>query len=159
MTQCPTGAITRSAAGEIYHKDSCIGCGGCAKLCPFDNITIARLKKAIEKKRFSLFSWLFGKKNGDNDKKKDLIDKNVQLNIQDLKNMVKALDLETMPGDGDSAGDESIATMSSVTERKKAVVCDMCREYTFMGCVYNCPRGAIRRVDPSEYFADIGDVG
>lgn len=153
MTQCPTGAITRSAAGEIYHKDSCIGCGGCAKLCPFDNITIAKLKKAIEKKRFSLFTRLFGKKNGADDKEKDFRDKNAQLNIQDLKNMVQALELEKMPGDA------PVAVISSVKERKKAVVCDMCREYAFMGCVYNCPRGAIRRVDPSEYFADIGDVG
>lgn len=159
MTKCPTGAITRSAAGEIYHKDSCIGCGGCAKLCPFDNITIARLKEAITKKRFSLFSRLFGKKNGADDGKKDFKDKNVQLNMQDLKNMVKALELEKMPGDVDSAGCVSNATIASVKERKKAVVCDMCREYTFMGCVYNCPRGAIRRVDPAEYFADIGDVG
>lgn len=160
MTQCPTGAITRSAAGEIYHKDSCIGCGGCAKLCPFDNITIARMKEAIEKKRFSLFTRLFGKKNGADDKKKDFRDKNAQLNIQDLKNMVKALDLEKISGDGDSVREASNAAISSIKkERKKAVVCDMCREYTFMGCVYNCPRGAIRRVDPAEYFADIGDVG
>lgn len=38
--------------------------------------------------------------------------------------------------------------------RKRAVKCDLCKDYEFMGCVYNCPTGAARHVNPIEYFLD-----
>jgi len=39
MQDCPTGAIGRSAKGEIViREDLCIGCGNCARGCPWDNI-------------------------------------------------------------------------------------------------------------------------
>ncbi|MBI5184605.1 MAG: hypothetical protein HZA01_02625 [Nitrospinae bacterium] len=43
--------------------------------------------------------------------------------------------------------------------RRKAAKCDMCRDYPFMGCVYNCPSDAARRVDLTEFFADLAAVG
>jgi Fe-S-cluster-containing dehydrogenase component/CRP-like cAMP-binding protein len=42
MVGCPTGAIGRDPAGEVYVRDAlCTGCGACAKACPWDNIQIA----------------------------------------------------------------------------------------------------------------------
>jgi Fe-S-cluster-containing dehydrogenase component/CRP-like cAMP-binding protein len=44
MIDCPTGAIGRDAArgGEVFiREDLCIGCGNCAKACPWDNIQMA----------------------------------------------------------------------------------------------------------------------
>jgi CRP-like cAMP-binding protein/Fe-S-cluster-containing hydrogenase component 2 len=38
--------------------------------------------------------------------------------------------------------------------RKQAVKCDMCKGYSFLGCVYNCPTGAAQRVAPEAYFKD-----
>jgi len=108
MIKCSTGSIARDFSGEIYHKDSCIGCGSCARNCPYGNISIVSLtetgrepesKSTVEKK----------------DKEGNLL--------------------------------------------KMAVKCDMCREYPFVGCIYNCPKGAVRKVDPAEFFADFTAVG
>jgi CRP-like cAMP-binding protein/Fe-S-cluster-containing hydrogenase component 2 len=41
MVGCPTGAIARDVGGEVYIKDTCIGCGSCARNCDFGNITMA----------------------------------------------------------------------------------------------------------------------
>jgi thioredoxin reductase/CRP-like cAMP-binding protein/Fe-S-cluster-containing hydrogenase component 2 len=40
MTDCPPGnAIMRDPKGEVFiHADRCIGCGNCAKNCPYGNI-------------------------------------------------------------------------------------------------------------------------
>ena len=43
MIDCPTGAIGRTAGGDVFiREDLCTGCGACAKACPWDNIQIAR---------------------------------------------------------------------------------------------------------------------
>jgi Fe-S-cluster-containing dehydrogenase component/CRP-like cAMP-binding protein len=42
MMDCPTGAIGRDPRGEVFiREDLCIGCGNCAKGCPWDNIQMA----------------------------------------------------------------------------------------------------------------------
>ncbi len=42
MIDCPTGAITRDADGEVHIREElCTGCGSCAKACPWDNIQMA----------------------------------------------------------------------------------------------------------------------
>jgi Fe-S-cluster-containing dehydrogenase component len=42
MIDCPTGAITRDARGEVHVREElCTGCGSCAKACPWDNIQMA----------------------------------------------------------------------------------------------------------------------
>ncbi len=42
MLDCPTGAIGRDPRGDVFIRESiCIGCGNCAKGCPWDNIQMA----------------------------------------------------------------------------------------------------------------------
>jgi Fe-S-cluster-containing dehydrogenase component len=41
---------------------------------------------------------------------------------------------------------------------KKAIKCNMCKGYEYSNCVYNCPRGAILRVDPLVYFEELATV-
>lgn len=42
LVDCPTGAITRDASGSVAIRASaCIGCGHCAKACPWGNVEMA----------------------------------------------------------------------------------------------------------------------
>jgi Fe-S-cluster-containing dehydrogenase component len=42
MVDCPTGAIGRDPAGEVFIREAlCTGCGACARACPWDNIQMA----------------------------------------------------------------------------------------------------------------------
>jgi CRP-like cAMP-binding protein/Fe-S-cluster-containing dehydrogenase component len=38
---------------------------------------------------------------------------------------------------------------------RKASKCDICRGYDAPNCVYNCPQGAIVRIDPNAYFEEL----
>lgn len=42
MSDCPPDALFRNINGEIIIKDSCIGCGNCAKNCPYDVIQMVQ---------------------------------------------------------------------------------------------------------------------
>ena len=58
MIDCPPDAIKRSANGEVYIEDSCIGCGNCEKNCPYNVIQMA----ARRSRRSNFLAWLlFGK--------------------------------------------------------------------------------------------------
>lgn len=46
MIGCPTGAISRDVNGEIVIHDTCIGCGSCARRCPYGNISMAEVGSA-----------------------------------------------------------------------------------------------------------------
>ncbi|MFO0616427.1 MAG: cyclic nucleotide-binding domain-containing protein [Polyangiaceae bacterium] len=42
MVDCPTGAISKDASGEVFIREAlCTGCGACARACPWDNIQMA----------------------------------------------------------------------------------------------------------------------
>jgi Fe-S-cluster-containing dehydrogenase component/CRP-like cAMP-binding protein len=42
MRDCPTGAIEREAdGGVLVREDLCVGCGACAKACPWGSVTMA----------------------------------------------------------------------------------------------------------------------
>jgi len=45
MVGCPVGSIGRGDSSEIIIEDWCIGCGLCAKNCPYDNINIHEFPK------------------------------------------------------------------------------------------------------------------
>ncbi|HEX4515699.1 MAG TPA: cyclic nucleotide-binding domain-containing protein, partial [Polyangiaceae bacterium] len=53
MIDCPTGAITRDARGEVHIREElCTGCGSCAKACPWDNVQMA--PRADDKRRLTI---------------------------------------------------------------------------------------------------------
>ena len=61
MKDCPPDAIRRSADGDVYIDDSCIGCGNCETNCPYDAIKMTY--RAPSKP--GLLSWvLFGRGPG-----------------------------------------------------------------------------------------------
>jgi CRP-like cAMP-binding protein/thioredoxin reductase/Fe-S-cluster-containing hydrogenase component 2 len=56
MKDCPPDAIHRSAEGEVFINDTCIGCGNCEKNCPYGVIQLAAVDP--QRQRPSLWSWL-----------------------------------------------------------------------------------------------------
>ena len=56
MKDCPPDAIHRSAGGEVFISDACIGCGNCEKNCPYGVIQMAPLTP--DKGIRSLWGWL-----------------------------------------------------------------------------------------------------
>ncbi|MGQ0585864.1 MAG: cyclic nucleotide-binding domain-containing protein [Gammaproteobacteria bacterium] len=54
MKDCPPDAIRRSAGGEVYITDSCIGCGNCERNCPYGVIQMG----IMSKERPSLWRWM-----------------------------------------------------------------------------------------------------
>ena len=56
MKDCPPDAIRRSANGEVYIEDSCIGCGNCQRNCPYGVIQMGAQSRF--RLRPSLWSWL-----------------------------------------------------------------------------------------------------
>jgi CRP-like cAMP-binding protein/thioredoxin reductase/Fe-S-cluster-containing hydrogenase component 2 len=56
MKDCPPDAIHRSANGEVFINDSCIGCGNCERNCPYGVIQLAPVDPA--RKAPSLLSWM-----------------------------------------------------------------------------------------------------
>lgn len=168
MSECPTGAITRGYDGEVFHKDFCVGCGNCAKNCPFGNISVVSLSDGNEGKFAYLsgfLSNLFKRKDNGNSKETALgSGKKARFSFPGERDMVQLSSSKKFPGDRDmTANFDNTREANKGNEKKgprrKAVKCDMCRDFSFLGCVYNCPVGAARRVDPSELFYDISTVG
>ena len=61
MADCPPNALYRTPGGAVAVNDSCIGCGNCARNCPYDAIRLS----AKPEKRGSLLTWLlFGSGDG-----------------------------------------------------------------------------------------------
>ena len=56
MKDCPPDAIHRSADGEVFISDSCIGCGNCERNCPYGVIRMAPVQE--ERRGGGLLSWL-----------------------------------------------------------------------------------------------------
>jgi Fe-S-cluster-containing dehydrogenase component/CRP-like cAMP-binding protein len=55
LSDCPTGAIVRDGAGDVrIREDLCIGCGACAKACPWENIRIVPRAGAKQKAEASI---------------------------------------------------------------------------------------------------------
>jgi CRP-like cAMP-binding protein/Fe-S-cluster-containing hydrogenase component 2 len=165
MSKCPTGAISRDFSGEIYHKDFCIGCGNCAKNCQYGNITVETVSEgdggAVGSSFLSGLRSLFGEKEADNNGANGHESaKTERFIFPGDRYMLQRPDEERLPGD------RVMVAIRPATKRekkyktsRKAVKCDMCRSYNIIGCVYHCPTGAARRVDPAEFFHDITSVG
>ncbi|UUX48633.1 cyclic nucleotide-binding domain-containing protein [Nisaea acidiphila] len=55
MADCPADAIHRAPDGEVFIDDKCIGCGNCARDCPYNVIQMAYPRP----EKPGLLSWLF----------------------------------------------------------------------------------------------------
>lgn len=132
MVGCPTGAIARDVGGEVYIKDTCIGCGSCARNCDFGNISMAEVKTAQP----SLLDMVLGGNKADG-KTREPEDR-----------------APTSPGTGGGPKAKAGPRKTDLI----AVKCDVCFEREFAACVYNCPVEAILRVDPRTYFQELQQI-
>lgn len=131
MVGCPTGAITRDVNGEVIIQDSCIGCGNCARRCPYGNISMAdaRGKEELAKQRTG--APLIG----------------------------GYLKFWTTPEDEPMMHEIETSNQKAVV-RRVAVKCDLCQDYNYNhGCVHNCPYGAIERMDAGAYLREVRGAG
>ena len=56
MKDCPPDAIHRSANGEVFISDACIGCGNCERNCPYGVIQMA--PQDPDRRKPGLLPWL-----------------------------------------------------------------------------------------------------
>jgi len=124
MIGCPTGAITRDVNGEVIIQDSCIGCGNCARRCPYGNISMAEVPDSKELQKQQTGAPLIG----------------------------GYLQFWRTP-DGEPMMHEIEKGTQTAVVRRLAVKCDLCQEFNYNhGCVHNCPYGAIERIEPRAYL-------
>jgi Fe-S-cluster-containing dehydrogenase component/CRP-like cAMP-binding protein len=129
LTGCPTGAIGRFGQGQVdIEPKTCIGCGDCATQCPYNAISMITRKPAGED-----------------------VTKNFLWKIKDL--------LRLQP--------DPLPAAVEATEDLLAVKCNLCNATSMnppnskgskYSCEENCPTGALARITPSQYFAEIGQI-
>ncbi len=134
MIGCPVGSIRREASFEIIIEDWCIGCGKCAKQCPYGNIsmhdfalTAEQLAKETAKEADTLL-----KKSAEAAAKAGPAKENAKVGAE-AKPAAK-LDLKQ-------------AQVNTL-----AVTCDQCSTLQEPSCVYACPHEAAIRVNAREFF-------
>jgi CRP-like cAMP-binding protein/Fe-S-cluster-containing hydrogenase component 2 len=127
MIGCPTGAITRDVNGEVIIQESCIGCGNCARRCPYGNISMAEVRSQEElPKQFTGAPIIGG-----------------------YLKFWKTPENEPMMHEIETSNQKAVV-------RRVAVKCDLCQDYNYNhGCVHNCPYGAIERMDASAYLHEV----
>ena len=124
MIGCPTGAITRDVNGEVVITDSCIGCGNCARRCPYGNISMADVQLADEMEKQATGAPSIG----------------------GYLKFWRTPESEPMMYEIEKGGPKAVV-------QRIAVKCDLCHEYNYNhGCVHNCPYSAIERMDPNAYL-------
>ena len=123
MMACSYGAIRRDPQGLIrIVEDNCVGCAMCVDACPYDVIRLTDPKDA-QAENESMLSRI------------PLIGK--------LMSQASPPKEESKRGVGFHKPGEV---------KGRAVKCDRCEGLPFEACVYNCPCGAIERVEPSVLF-------
>ena len=130
LTGCPTGAIGRFTLGQVdIDPKTCIGCGDCATQCPYNAISMVP-RKSKDAPAKAGFGW----------KLRDLF----------------GLKPDPLPPPVDA------------TEDLVAIKCNLCSDRETLNppgkkmraysCEENCPTGALARINPREYFSEIGAI-
>lgn len=131
MMGCNYGAIRRDVNGAIHFiYDNCTGCTACETKCPYGVIRMANVPGSVEDESpepsflARILPFLFKKRTDASPE---------------------------VPAAAASEGAEKAeqAAPKAVKVEKKAIKCDLCSGLPFEACVYNCPCGAIGRVDPN----------
>ncbi len=131
MIGCPTGAITRDVNGEVIIQESCIGCGNCARRCPYGNISMADVRSQEELAKQRTGAPIIG----------------------GYLKFWKTPENEPMMHEIETNNQKAVV-------RRVAVKCDLCQDYNYNhGCVHNCPYGAIERMDASAYLHEVRGIG
>lgn len=130
LTGCPTGAIARFPDGQVdIDSKTCIGCADCATQCPYNAIS------------------MIPRKAGEGDKEKG----------REGEGWKKWLNLASEP----------LPAAVEQTDDLLAVKCNLCAGTSLnpegvkrpaFSCEENCPTGALLRVDPRSYFAEIKNI-
>lgn len=129
LTGCPTGAIGRFTGGQIdINTSTCIGCGDCAAQCPYDAISMTSRRPPASSK-MGLAARL-----------KDLL----RIRLDPLPPPVEATD-DLLAVKCNLCSDR--ASLNPPTARRRAYSCEE-----------NCPTGALARINPREYFTEIGEI-
>jgi Fe-S-cluster-containing dehydrogenase component/CRP-like cAMP-binding protein len=129
LTGCPTGSIFRDPRGYVdIDPATCIGCFDCATQCPYDAITMVP-------------------KNGEPVVTFDL-----------MGTLRRTFSLTTPP---------IVPATQNPADDVVAIKCNLC-EHTPLNpqgaqrqaysCEENCPTGALLRVDPVQYFNEVGET-
>lgn len=130
MIGCPTGAITRDVNGEVVIQESCIGCGNCARRCPYGNISMADVRSKEELAKQNTGAPVIG----------------------------GYLKFWKTPEDKPMMHELENNNQRAVV-RRIAVKCDLCQDYNYNhGCVHNCPYGAIERMDAGAFLNEVRGV-
>jgi Fe-S-cluster-containing dehydrogenase component/CRP-like cAMP-binding protein len=134
LTGCPTGAIGRFGDGQVgIDPQTCIGCGDCATQCPYDAISLVPRKP----------------------KKEDVGVGALRRRLLKLRGL--APDRSPSPVEARGEGVDDLV----------AVKCNLCAgtglnpagaKTPAYSCEENCPTGALLRVDPHTYFAEIKQI-
>jgi Fe-S-cluster-containing dehydrogenase component len=135
LTGCPTGAIGRFGGGQIdIDPKTCIGCGDCATQCPYNAISMVSRKAQSAPASAKGFDA-----------------KGIAWRLRDLLRLAP----DPLPGAVDA------------TDDLLAVKCNLCNGTSMnpagskepaYGCEENCPTGALARINPHEYFTEIGRI-
>ena len=130
LTGCPTGAIGRFVGGQIdIDARTCIGCGDCATQCPYNAISMVSRKGASAP-----------------DVAKSLASKFREF-------------LRLAP--------DPLPPAVEATDDLMAVKCNLCNGTSInpqgskkpaYACEESCPTGALARINPQEYFTEIGRI-
>ena len=138
LTGCPTGAIARFPDGQVdIDYKTCIGCADCATQCPYNAISMIP-RKAVA---------------GDKGKEKN----GVKENGAKVGRLKRWLGLAAEP----------LPPAVEQTDDLLAVKCNLCAGTSLnpegvkrqsYSCEESCPTGALLRVDPRTYFAEIKNI-
>jgi CRP-like cAMP-binding protein/Fe-S-cluster-containing dehydrogenase component len=126
MLACKFGAIRRDRRGQVHIDPlACTGCSLCEPACPYGTIHMQSLAGGARKEALATPMQQF---------------------------------LRTIPAIGKMFRPKPAPPKEEKKEEKGpkalAVKCDLCAGRGDMACIYNCPCGAIERIDPSILLGD-----
>ncbi len=123
MLACKFGAIRRDRRGQVHIDDeACTGCSQCEPACPYGTI---HMQSLVDSGGMTVVASPLSR---------------FISTIPGLSKLARKAPPEEEAAAEKPAGKKKLRT---------AVKCDLCTGRADMACIYNCPCGAIDRIDPS----------